>query len=112
MGSAGEEARRTAAVTAALQSIVETVTKHTAIEPDSCAREHFQERGGNVLRSFRRHLSKHPHQSLPVYGTELVQGHLPPFPLKSHRHPRMVGALDCSHGSDNYSPQMPVHVIG
>jgi hypothetical protein len=78
---------------------------------NSCPREHFEQRGGDILRSFFRNRSEPPHQSLPVYGAELVERHLPSFPLKSHRYPGGVGPRDCSHGSDDDSPQMLVHFI-
>src|ERR1700674_5063806 len=98
LGAAGEDARRTAAGTAAL------------LGSPPC--KHFQQRGRNIRRSFCRHRSEHLHQSLPVYGTKLIQGYLPPFPLKPHRDPCGVGARDYSHGSDDDSPQMLVHFIG
>jgi hypothetical protein len=79
---------------------------------NSRAREHFEQSSRDVLRSFCRHRSEHPDQSLPVYGTELVQRHLPSFTLKSHRYPRGVRAPDCSHGSNDDGPQMLVHFIG
>src|SRR6266446_4622347 len=84
---------------------------HLLRETNSSPRKHLHKPSRDVLRSLCRHRSEHPHQSLPVYGTELVQGHLPALSLKSHRYPRGVGPRDRSHGSDDDSPQMLVHFI-
>lgn len=64
------------------------------------------------MGGIRRDYSKLPLQTLPVYGAELVQGHLSTFSLEADRHSCRVGPGNCGHGSDHDGPQIPVHFIG